>query len=94
LTHLSLQISVSQYLFPVAHPLPAIAHTNPFYQHSAAFFDVPPYMPFSNLFPHIRTELGGRQREPPWLMAQPAMAVVLSETARNSLLVFSDLLAF
>jgi hypothetical protein len=24
--------------------MPAIAHGNPFYQHSAAFFDVPPYM--------------------------------------------------
>jgi len=32
----------SQYFSSIVHPLPAIARSSPFYQHSAAFFDVPP----------------------------------------------------
>jgi hypothetical protein len=45
----SFQLSASQCFFSIVDPLPAIAHGNPFQQHSAAFFDVPPYMPLGEI---------------------------------------------
>jgi len=45
----ALGLSASEYFFSIVDPLPAIAYGNPFYQHSAAFFDVPPYMPLGEI---------------------------------------------